>query len=173
MERKDVKLRPAQERDRAAILRMNEENVEVLSPMDAAKLTRFEETADLLLVAEVDGETAAFLIALREGVAGYESENYRWFARERARFLYIDRVVIDAPYRGLGIGRLLYQAVFARARATGVPSVTAEIDTVPYNGPSLQFHAALGFREIGTQTIRGGAVTVSLQEAAVETDQTR
>ncbi len=172
MERKDVRLRPAQERDRAAILRMNEENVEVLSPMDAAKLARFEETADLLLVAEVDGETAAFLIALREGVAWYESENYRWFARERAQFLYIDRVVIDAPYRGLGIGRLLYQAVFARARATGVPSVTAEIDTVPYNGPSLRFHAALGFREIGTQTVRGGAVTVSLQEAAVETDQT-
>ena len=134
MERKDVRLRPAQERDRAAILRMNAENVEVLSPMDAAKLARFEEDADLLLVAEVD----------------------------------IDRVVIDAPYRGLGIGRLLYQEVFACARATGVGSVTAEIDTVPYNGPSLRFHAALGFREIGAQTIRGGAVTVSLQEAAVE-----
>ena len=170
MEGRSVQLRPAQERDRAAILRMNEENVEVLSPMDAEKLARFAEMSELLLVAEVDGETAAFLIALREGVEDYTSENYRWFARARERFLYIDRVVIDAPYRGLGIGRQLYRATFDHARTTGVPFVTAEIDTVPYNGPSLRFHAAMGFREIGAQTIRGGTVTVSLQEAAVEKD---
>ena len=86
----------------------------------------------------------------------YDSENYRWFCARYERFLYIDRVVIDKPHRSLGLGRKLYQAVFDRARSTGVPFVTAEIDTVPYSETSLRFHAAMGFREVGVQTVRGG-----------------
>lgn len=38
---------------------------------------------------------------------------------------------------------------------------------MPYSETSLRFHAAMGFREVGVQTVRGGAVQVSLQEAAV------
>lgn len=163
-----VRIRRAEEGDYPFILRLNEENVEVLSPMDEAGLRRFAADAELFLTAEVEGVPAAFLIALREGVGWYGSENYLWFRRKYEKFLYIDRVVIDTPYRGLGIGRRLYQAVFDRARQTGVASVTAEVDTVPYNGASLRFHAAMGFREVGTQVIRGGAIQVSLLEAAVQ-----
>ena len=164
-----IRLRPAVKADSAFILRVNEENVEVLSPMDEEKLGEFAACSELLLVAEADGAPAAFLIALREGVASYDSENYLWFSRTYEKFLYIDRVVIDAPYRGMGIGRQLYQEVFDRARSTGVPLVTAEIDTIPYNGASLKFHAAMGFREVGAQMVRGNSIQVSLQAAAVQT----
>lgn len=66
--------------------------------------------------------------------------------------------MIDKPYRSLGLGRKLYQAVFDRARSTGVPFVTAEIGTVPYSETSLRFHAAMGFQEVGVQTVRGSCL---------------
>lgn len=162
-----VRIRTAQAEDYPFILRLNEENVAVLSPMDETRLRALAGAAELFLVAEADGRPAAFLIAIREGVTFYDSENYRWFSRNYPSFLYIDRVVIAEGSRGLGLGRLLYQQVFDHARSSGAPCVTAEIDTEPYNEASLKFHAAMGFHEVGVQRIRGGCVQVSLQEAPV------
>lgn len=121
-----------------------------------------------VIVAESDGAPAAFAIVLREGFEGYDSENHRWFAARYPRFVYVDRIAIDSPYRGMGIGRALYEEVFELARASATPVVTAEIDTIPYNGPSLKFHASMGFHEVGTQFVRSNGVQVSLQEARVE-----
>jgi len=162
-----IHIRNIEERDFPFILRINEENVSVLAPMDESALRRFGDMAECFLMAEIDGAPAGFLIALREGCKRYESENYRWFSRYYPQFLYIDRVVIDAPFRGKGTGRAFYEWVFARARETRVPFVTAEVDIVPYNAESLAFHAAMGFREVGTQSVRGGSITVSLLEAAM------
>ena len=162
-----IVIRKAEEKDYPFILKVNEENVEVLSPMNEDRLRKFATFSDLLVVAEVDGKPAAFLIALREGVAEYDSENYLWFSRNYPRFLYIDRVVVDAPFRSCGVGRALYQEVFARAKASDVPFVTAEIDTIPYNKESLDFHKVMGFREVGVQSVRNNSVRVSLQEAPV------
>ena len=163
-----IKLRPAREGDIPFILRVNEENVEVLSPMDDLKLRLFMDTAAQVWVAEIDSELAGFLITLREGLDYYKSENYLWFSRNYQRFLYIDRIVIDAPFRGMGVGRAFYRSVFSLAADQGIEHVTCEIDTIPYNEPSLKFHAAMGFREVGEQFIRGGTVKVSLQEAPVK-----
>ena len=121
-----------------------------------------KEMSDMFVVAEVDGELAAFLIAIREGQP-YDSENYVWFSKKYPEFLYIDRIVIDEPFRAMGLGRKLYQAVKDRARETGVGVVTCEVDTIPYNETSLKFHEAMGFREVGEQIIRGGAIKVSLK----------
>ena len=166
-----LQIRAVKEADHLFILNVNEENVEVLSPMDEAKLRAFVRCAELFLVAEVGGKPAAFLIALREGVESYDSENYRWFSRHYSHFLYIDRVVIDAPWRGRGLGRKLYEKVFEHARAAKVPYVTAEIDTIPYNEASLAFHKEMGFREVGVQMVRNNSVKVSLQERAVDSER--
>lgn len=162
-----IRIRPMEERDLPFILRINEENVAVLSPMNEGTLRRFVDMADCFLMAELDDAPAGFLIALREGRESYESENYRWFSRHYPQFLYIDRIVIDAPFRGRGIGRALYKRVFDRAREAKLPFVTAEVDTIPYNAESLAFHAAMGFHEVGTQSVRSSSVTVSLLEAAM------
>lgn len=161
-----ITIRIAKKKDYPFILRVNEENVEVLAPMDEAKLDYFMNVTDRLFVAEADGQPAAFLVALREGVTSYTSENYIWFSKMYPSFLYVDRIVIDAPFRGIGIGRKLYETVFERARECGVRHVLAEIDTIPYNENSLAFHKAMGFHEVGTQFVREGTVKVSLQEAS-------
>ena len=161
-------IRKCTEKDYPFILKANEENVDFLSPMDEDKLKKFASSAETLMVADIDSTPAAFLIAFREGLSFYDSENYRWFSKNYPKFLYIDRVVIDMPYRGSGIGRALYNAVLSHAKITGVPFVTAEIDTVPYNEASLKFHKCLGFKEVGVQSIRGGTIKVSLQEAEIK-----
>ena len=158
-----VKIRDAGIKDADYILNLNEENVEVLSPMDLDKYRYFLDCSDMFQVAEVNGEPAAFLIALREGIADYTSENYIWFSGQYDRFLYVDRIVIDEKFRGYGLGRRLYEGVFAQAAKAGVSVVTAEIDIEPYNEPSLKFHEAMGFEEVGQQVIRGGQIKVSLQ----------
>ena len=60
--------------------------------------------------------------------------------------------------------------MFSHAQRTGVFLVTAEIDTIPYNATSLNFHKTMGFREVGTQVIRGGTIQVSLQVVCIDTD---
>ncbi|MBQ6402004.1 MAG: GNAT family N-acetyltransferase [Firmicutes bacterium] len=159
----EVTIRDADLEDMPFILDLNRVNVEVLSPMDEEKYQYFLGVSEMFQVAEVGGKPAAFLIALREGLPDYTSENYIWFSNTYDQFLYVDRIVIDEFYRGCGLGRKIYEGVFQRAEETGVAFVTAEIDIVPYNGPSLKFHEAMGFEEVGQQVIRGGEIKVSLQ----------
>ena len=145
------------------VLDLNETNVEVLSPMDREKLEFFVRVAESFDVVHVEGKPVGFIIVLREGITEYKSENYIWFSNNYPKFLYIDRIVIDECARGMGMGRDLYEHVFDHAQETGIDVVTAEIDTIPYNESSLKFHQEMGFREVGTQVIRGGAIQVSMQ----------
>ena len=165
---KKIVIRPVCEKDYEFVLKTNLDNVEVLSPMDKPRMMFLSSMTELFLIAEVDGHPAAFLMALREGASRYDSENYRWFCAQYDKFLYVDRIVIAEPYRHLGIGTRLYQAVFEHARLSGVPYVTCEVDTIPYNAVSLYFHKSLGFREVGTLFVRNNSVKVSLQEASVK-----
>ena len=159
----EVKIRDVEEKDLDFVLELNRVNVEVLSPMDEEKFRYFVRVSDMFQVAEAGGRPVAFLIALREGLPDYTSENYIWFSRQFDRFLYVDRIVIDESARGLGIGRKIYEGVFDRAAKAGVDRVTAEVDIIPYNDPSLKFHETMGFEEVGQQVIRGGEIKVSLQ----------
>ena len=158
-----IRIRDLMDEDRDFVLACNRDNVEVLSPMDQDKLEYFRENSEMFRVVTIDDEPAAFLIVLREGLDDYTSENYIWFNGKYQRFLYVDRIVIDEKFRRYGIGKALYEEVFAHARSTDVPVVTAEIDIRPYNEPSLRFHERMGFREVGQQVIRGGQIEVSLQ----------
>ena len=113
MDQKHFVLRDAEEKDYDFILRVNEENVEVLSPMPLERLKLFKEHANVLQVAEIDGELAAFIICMREGDDWYDSENYLWFCKTYPKFLYVDRIVLDEPFRHKGLGKFMYEAMFA------------------------------------------------------------
>ena len=164
----EVLIRNVEERDKDFVLELNRVNVEVLSPMDEARFQYFVNVADMFQVVEADGEPVAFLIALREGLPDYTSENYIWFSQQYDKFLYVDRIVIDEKARGLGIGRQLYEGVARRAASCGVETFTCEVDIIPYNGPSLNFHEAMGIKEVGQQVIRGGEIKVSLQALDID-----
>jgi len=102
------------------------------------------------------------VLAFREGT-DYDSPNYRWFDAHYDAFLYVDRIVVAGSHQGRKLGALLYEDLFAFARASQVPRVTCEFDIEPPNEASRRFHARFGFREVGTQALGGGKKRVSLQ----------
>jgi hypothetical protein len=159
-------LRPAGPADFGAVLALNEESVQFLSPLSQERLEQLDAEAELHSVIESDGAVCAFLLAFREG-ADYDSVNYRWFQRRYQRFLYVDRVVVSRRMQGRGAGAALYRHVFAHAAATSVPVVTCEYDVDPPNEVSERFHARFGFREVGRQRVAGGSKAVSLQASVV------
>jgi len=160
-------IRDATKQDYDFILRINEENVDVLSPMDAEKLDFFFAKAEMVKIAEIEGNPAAFIIVLSEKAKDYQLKCYNWFSDRYSKFIYIDCIVIDKKYRHMGIGTLLYQMVFNHAKEIGTVIIAAGITTIPRNESSLRFHQEMGFHEVGAQDIRGGAVRVSQQIAKV------
>jgi len=147
-----LQLRDAAPGDFDAILGINHASVHFLSAMDRQRLADLHGMATRHRVVEDEQGVCAFLLAMREGCA-YDSPNYRWFAGRFAQFLYIDRVVIAPDRQGRGLGRLLYDDLLSFARATGIAMVTCEVDDDPPNAASQRFHAAFGFRSIGSQRL--------------------
>ena len=152
--------------DHASILQLNHASESLLSPLDETGLLHLLGQASYQQVLILDGRVSAFLLALREG-CGYASPNYRWFAGNFSRFLYIDRVVVAADARACGIGQALYRDLYRFARQTGVSTLTCEFDIDPPNLASQRFHAAFGFLEIGRQTLAHRCKSVSMQARAV------
>jgi hypothetical protein len=161
-----VVIRDAAPIDYEIICMLNLAEVQHTSPMDAARLATLGNLACYHKVACVDGGVSAFLLAMCNGAA-YENENFAWFARKYAQFIYVDRIVVSSAFRGLRLGSLLYEDLFRYARDSSIPVVTCEYNIVPPNEPSRKFHDKFGFREQGSHWVANGTKKVSLQ--AVET----
>lgn len=159
-------LRPATPRDFPEILVLNLESERFLSPLTPERLAQLHRQADLHQVVEEGRQVVAFVLALREG-QDYGSPNYLFFETRYDRFLYVDRVVVAAASHGRGLGRVLYDAVFAHAARSQLPWVTCEYDIEPPNRASERFHRGFGFIEVGRQSVAGGRKQVSLQAASV------
>lgn len=163
-----MQLRNATPADFPAILALNAAFVAVLSPLDVVRLAQLHAQAAQHRVIEHDGAVVGFLLTLREA-ADYDSPNYRWFAARYPRFLYVDRIVVGASAQGLGAGRRLYREAYDYACRQALPVLVCEFDIAPPNPASARFHAALGFREVGQQTL-GAGKQVSLQALDVGAD---
>ena len=155
-------IRPATAADHARIVTLNAAEMEQTSAMDLARLAELEALACAHWVVETEGEVVAFLLAMDE-TAAYANDNFRWFAARLPRFVYIDRIVVDARAAGHGLGRALYAALSDLARSRGIEAVVCEYNLDPPNPASKAFHDRLGFREIGQQHVAGGRKRVSMQ----------
>jgi len=109
------------------------------------------------------GEVDAFMLALDE-TATYDSPNFHWFRQRFARFVYVDRIVVAPAARGRGLARMLYDELIIQAAQAGHERIVSEVNISPPNPTSDAFHAALGFTEVGSASIHGGAKTVSYLE---------
>lgn len=162
-----TELRPLTVADADALVALNDAAAPAVPVTEAAQLARLIGLSGLALGLERDGTLVGFVIAMTPGAA-YESENYAYFEARGVDHLYVDRIVIAESERGRGLGVVLYDAVFAAARAHGRREVTCEVNLDPPNPGSLAFHERLGFRPVGTQATKGGSVTVSLLAAPVD-----
>lgn len=113
-----------------------------------------------------NAELVGFVIAMDPG-GSYASENYRYFESRGVDHLYVDRIVVDTSHRGAGVGRRLYDHVFALAAQSARRDVTCEVNVEPPNPESLAFHARLGFVEVARQATKADTVHVALLAADV------
>jgi len=123
----------------------------IYAPHDEGSAVSFEErapdAAEMGARIERYGASHAWLVAEREGeVVGYayatafnERPAYRWSTS-------VSVYIADAA-RGQGIGRALYEALFARLRERGFRMACAGI-TLP-NEASVGLHEGLGFEQVG------------------------
>jgi len=140
----------------SAVLELNNAHAAELSFL---KLDRLRTLLHQAFYARRLGSVEAFLLALNER-ADYDSPNYLWFRERYSRFVYVDRIVVAGAARGRGHARRLYANLIERAAAAGHDVIVCEVNSDPPNPASDAFHAALGFTEVGTASIHGGAKTV-------------
>ena len=141
-------IRDYRQTDETAVLALNQNSVSQLSPMDAARLQQLQQQASVFWVVEKQQQVVAFVLGFRESVE-YDSVNYQWFCQHQDQFLYIDRIVVDEAARSMRIGQRLYQCLEQWAADKAVPRLVAEINLLPPNPGSFNFHRKQGFVEIG------------------------
>lgn len=154
-------LRPITEADVPEVLALNHRFVELLSPLDTDRLAWLTGLADRADVLDVDGAVGGFVLTFRPGTA-YDSENYRWFAERYDDYYYLDRIVVAEHLRRRGLARFVYDAVEEVARDHG--RMTLEVNVDPPNDPSLAFHRARGYAEVGRLGAPGHVVGLLVKE---------
>ena len=153
-----VLLRDIADHDVPLVLDLNERNVELLAPLDAARLDQLSTWAHRAQVIEVAGEPAGFVITIPAGT-DYDSPNYRWFsALYGSSFHYLDRIAFEDRFRRRGLGSAVYDMIEADASTAG--RLALEVNAEPPNPASLAFHAARGFAEVGRLGGAGKAVAM-------------
>jgi ribosomal protein S18 acetylase RimI-like enzyme len=111
--------------------------------------TQLAEPDTIILVAERDGEVVGYTYA------GIEGTDYMSL-RGPAGVLY--DIVVDPPYRGQGVGRMLLDATLEALQADGAPRVV--LSTAERNEAAQRLFARAGFRRTMiemTRELAGGA----------------
>jgi predicted GNAT superfamily acetyltransferase len=141
-------LRPVTDADAPDVLALNERNVELLAPLDDARLGQLRGWSDRFDVLESDGEFAGFVVTFGPGTP-YDSENYRWFTERHGAhgFYYLDRIVLHEDFRRQGLGGFVYDAL--ETVAAKHCRMALEVNVVPRNDASLAFHERRGYVEVG------------------------
>jgi len=132
----------------AQILRINQDFVHWLSPMDQAELSYVLARAEY---ARQIGGAAGVLIGYGHDIDYPGHENLAWLKAHIDKFFYIDRIIIDQTEQGRGFGRRLYADVETFARARGDKWLACEVNSVPNNPRSHSFHQKTGFKVLGEQ----------------------
>lgn len=153
-------LRPITEADHEAVLALNARNVELLAPMDHARLVELATAAEVADVIDLDGTFAGFVLTFGTA-ADYDGENFAWFAGRFDDFSYLDRVVVHEDFRRRGLGSRVYDALESACTRRWF---TLEVNLDPPNEPSLAFHRARGFAEVGRRPSHGHLVSLMAKD---------
>jgi uncharacterized protein len=160
----NIAIRTADAKDFETICALNLAEAHHTSVMDVTRLTELVAVSCYHKVVSLGGIVSAFLLAMCHD-SPYVNDNFEWFSKRFAHFIYVDRVVVSRASRGLRLGSLLYEDIFRHARSNDIPLVACEYNIIPPNEASRSFHEKFGFKEHGTQWVANGTKRVSLQVA--------
>jgi predicted GNAT superfamily acetyltransferase len=155
-----TRLRPIQPEDHAAVVALNDEHVELTAPMDEDQLADFVAAAEHADVIDVDGQLAGFVITFAAGAA-YDGTHFGWFAERYPDYCYLDRIVIHEDFQRRGLGTFAYDELEG---SCGKPVLALEVNIDPPNEPSLAFHRARGYAEVGQSDASGHLVALMVKQ---------
>lgn len=147
--------------DHARLLELNNRHARELSWQSA---DAFATLLGRAWHARTCGDAAALLIAFDQD-ADYSNPNFAWCCARYRRFVYVDRIVVDAFARGQGAAERLYRELFERAATHGHHRILCEINAEPPNPASRAFHLKQGFVRIGEQALANGKTVEYFQHA--------
>ena len=136
---------------------LNQENTP-----EVGSIRNFESFVSLLyrssinLLIEYKQQPIGFVICFRENLK-YESLNYKYFNEIKKKFIYIDRVVIKSEYRRMGLGTRVYKYIDEVAAKESLP-ICCEVNSIPLNHISFNFHAKNGFIKVGERDFEDHSV---------------
>ncbi|MFD1824718.1 MULTISPECIES: GNAT family N-acetyltransferase [Mumia] len=142
-------VRRMEDSDLDAVLALNQSAIDGVGALTADRLREIVGYADQSVVStDADGVLTGFALTLPPGTP-YDSINYQWYKDEydAQDYAYLDRVVVAPDFRRRGVGTLLYNVLEERARARELVALEVYVD--PPNEPSLAFHRARGYTEVG------------------------
>lgn len=152
-------LRPITAADHEDVLALNERHVELTAPIDRTRLLELAGAAEHADVIDVAGRFAGFVITFGAGAA-YDGVHFTWFAQRYADFCYLDRIVIHEDFQRRGLGSFAYDLLEG---SCGRPTFALEVNIDPPNEPSLAFHRARGFTEVGRSDASGHLVSLMVK----------
>ncbi|MEO8395761.1 MAG: GNAT family N-acetyltransferase, partial [Chloroflexota bacterium] len=135
--------------DANLLLEINNAAVPDVNRLTDAKAQWLAERVVTPGLALLDDQPAGVVVVLSDQ-CGYDSDYYRWFTERYQNFLYIDRVIVAASARGRGVASALYGEIDRIAQERKL-AIVADVYSDPPNVPSLAFHHAMGFQEVGSQ----------------------
>ena len=139
------------------LYKLNQENTpEVGSIKSYESFVSLLDISSINLLIEYKKQPVGFVICFRENLE-YESLNYKFFNETKQKFLYIDRVVIQSDYRRMGFGTKVYKYIDGVAAKESLP-ICCEVNSIPLNQISFNFHAKNGFIMVGGRDFKDHSV---------------
>ena len=136
---------------------LNQDNTpEVGSIKSYESFVSLLDISSINLLIEYKKQPVGFVICFRENLE-YESLNYKFFNETKQKFLYIDRVVIQSDYRRMGFGTKVYKYIDGVAAKESLP-ICCEVNSIPLNQISFNFHAKNGFIQVGERDFKDHSV---------------
>ena len=155
-----TRLRPITPDDHAVVVALNDRHVELTAPMDEARLAELVAAAEHADVIDVDGQFAGFVITFVAGAA-YDGAHFTWFSERYDDYCYLDRIVIHEEFQRRGLGTFAYGEL---EDSCNRPVFALEVNVDPPNEPSLAFHRARGFTEVGRSAASGHLFSLMVKE---------
>jgi uncharacterized protein len=127
---------------------LNQDNVPNLgslsSELELAKLIEMSHICTYVLSAT---EIVGFMVCFKE-LSEYASLNYKFFNERERNFIYVDRIAIKNGHANRGLGSKLYNELHKLTALKQLP-ICCEVNTLPLNQISLNFHYKNGFVAVG------------------------
>jgi len=127
---------------------LNQDNVPALGSLTTeTELEELIKLSDTSMYILSNNEIIGFLVCFRER-SKYHSPNYIFFNNNESKFMYVDRIAIKQNNINKGLGSLLYNKLYKLAALKQLP-ICCEVNTIPINQISLNFHYKNNFKPVG------------------------